>query len=340
MKYNINDIFKNKNLTSEELAYWNGQLNEIDKDFSNGEFKFSKLRGNKSYYDILLKYLELNGYGFLCSKIRTNMNQVKLAKLLIDSNLVEKPSITRDTNLKNEIVYDKEFGFKDKYYLKFNIGTFPFEITNIYYKENENLKFTLDKSNQKIEILIDIKENTEVNLQETIIIYTTLGLEKVPLSIKCNTNLNSEISIKDFQEFKNLCETKSSEAKKLFQNNEFREWLDKKGYMTQVLNYDEAFMMSRFDNGDLKNLFSNFCLLNEIYNINTDLDEKVEKDCFKIFEEIDPKLENKEKVKSFVGKDNTSNSTSKEEEAKEKNEEKSNKKDGLISKIKGFLKKR
>lgn len=279
MKYDIKDIFKDKNLSSEEVTYWISQLNEVSEDFSNKRFKFSKLKNNKSYYDVLFKYLELNGYAFLCSKIKKNMNEVKLAKLLMDSNLVEKPSITLDTNLKEEIVYDKEFGFKDKYYLKFDTGTFPFEITNIYYKENEAFKFILDKSNQKIQVLIDIKENTEINLQETIIIYTSLGLEKVQLSIKCNNTLNFEFNIKDFQEFKNLCETKSYEAKNLFENKDFREWLDKKGYMTQVLNYDEAFIMTRFSKDDFKNPFSNFCLLNEIYNINNDLEKEIGATC-------------------------------------------------------------
>ena len=42
MKYKVNDIFQNQNLSSEELAYWSGQLKEIDEDFSKRYSKNNK----------------------------------------------------------------------------------------------------------------------------------------------------------------------------------------------------------------------------------------------------------------------------------------------------------
>lgn len=340
MKYKVNEIFKNENLSSEELAYWGGQLNEIDKDFSNGEFNFTKLKDNQSYYEVLIKYLEVNGYGFLSNKMRKEKSEVKLAKLLIDSNLIKEPLVTIDTNLKNEIVYDKEFGFKEKYYVKFNTKTFPFEITNIYYKENENLNCRLNRKSQKIEILIDIKENTEVDIVETIIVYTSLGLKEVFLSIKCNKNLNSEINISDFEEFKGLCETNIYKAKEIFENREFRVWLNKKGYVTQVLNYNEAFMLSTFCNNEFRNPFNNFCLLNGVYNEDNNIEEKIEDDYFGTNEEYEPKVDNDyEEVNTFERKDNTSKNQDREEE-KDNEKEKTNKKSCFLSKIKGLFKKK
>ena len=338
MKYKVNDIFKNQNLSSEELAYWSGQLKEIDEDFSKRKFKFSKLKGNKKYYNVLFKYLEINGYGFLCSKISRNINSVELARLLIDSNLIDKPSINIDTNLKNEIVYDKEFGFRGEYYIKYDTKTFPFEIKSIYYKESKNLRCKLDKDKNRVEILIDINENTKIDLKETIIIYTSLGLKEVPLSIKCNSVLNSKINIRDFQEFKSLCETNSSEAKELFQNSEFRDWLRKKGYITQLLNYDEAFMLSTFSDSEFKSPFNNFCLLNEIYIANSTLGEEETYDKSKEYVSFD--FNDKEEVKLFERIDDNSNNTTSSYETEDSDREKYDKKCGFLSKIRGLFKKK
>lgn len=372
MKYEINDIFKNQNLSSEELAYWIKQFKEIDMNFDNRKFDFGALKSKKNYYNILLKYLKVNGYGYLCNKINRNMSNVELAKLLIDSNLIDKPELKFNTNLEDKIVYNKEFGLKKKYYLKYN-NTFPFKINEIYYKKSKYLRCKLDKNKNKINILIDINANTGVDLKETIVIYTSLGLKEVSLSIKCESSLNSEINIKDFEEFRCLCIKNIYKAKEIFNKKEFREWLDKKGYITQVINYDEAIILSDF----LENQFINFCLLNQIYINNsldkkettmeesyiTEIEEEKIKETYELNKDKDIKADFRTKdneirkikedyntLKQDLKLDYISKNEEKLFETKEKksnnyeiyieNKEKLNKSNGFLSKIKGFFKKK
>lgn len=271
MKYNIADFFEYKNFTEQELEYHINQYKTIENDFKNRKFNFNNLDLHKIYIDVLLRYLEVNGYGFLRKSIKTNnIDHIELANLLIDSKLIDKPTSIITSDLDKKIVYEKEFGYKQTFTVKFEVNSIPFKVFNLHYRDNANL--TCKLQGDTVSIFIDIKEGDEINFIETIMVYTSLGIETIELAVKCNTRLNSDIVIENFEDFIDKCKEYPIQARSIFKNKRFREWLMKKSYISQVINYDEAIKLSN----QIKDSFENFCMLNNIVipndrlNINSD----------------------------------------------------------------------
>lgn len=276
MKGRIKEKSKDLNLSKEEKLHIASQYKEIENNFKDGIFNFTKLNipSNKEYIEILLKYLEFNGYGFLCNEINKNITKLELAKLLIDSKLINKPIININSDLEDEILYERDFGYNKEFTIEFKVLQVPFEILNIDYSEKEYLHCSINNSKDTIKIKINIDEKKDITDRETIIVYTSLGVKEFTFTIDINNKVDNEITIKDFNEFKKICIEDISKANEIFNKESFRSWLVKKNYITQVINYDEAILLANNDDNNFFSEFTNFCRLNEI-NITDSEDEQI-----------------------------------------------------------------
>lgn len=299
MQNKINEIFKDLNLSNEEKTYITNQYMEIEKNFQDGKFNFNKLNlsSTKEYIEILHKYLEINGYGFLCNEINKNISKIELAKLLIDSKLINKPEINIESNLESEISYERIFGCSKEFKIKFKVSDVPFEILSIDYNEKEYLHCSINNSRDTIKVEINIGENKDITDRETIIVYTSLGVKEFTFTINMNKEVDDEIILKDFNDFKNICSEDIKKAFEIFSGQDFKKWLIKKNYIAQIINYDEAEKLSQESSNGFSSKFNTFCMLNEIYL--EDFDENsILKEIAK--EEIASKETDK---KEMIGKD-------------------------------------
>ncbi|MFW2491544.1 hypothetical protein ACN077_23740 [Clostridium chromiireducens] len=268
MSNNTDNLFNNMGLSDQDISYYKNQYKRIQIDFKNKKFDFNRLKNDRQYINVLKEYLKYNGYGYLfktISKLSSDgkVDIVKMAKLLIDSNLIHKPDIKLNSKIQNKeiINYKKEFGLIEKFPLNYVSYDFPFKINDVDYGNKDHINCEIISSNS-IMIGINIEKDEEVNFTEVIVIYTSYGVEKLEFSIKCDKNLKSLINLKDFDEFINICKCDYDKAFKIYKKEIFREWLEKKRYVTQIINYDEALSISRRVNNKS---FEVFCALNKAY---------------------------------------------------------------------------
>ena len=272
MNISINEIFGEGNLSSEEAMYYKGLFYEIDKNFKEKKFSFINLKNKKGYLDVLIKYLEMNGFGYLLKKVSTlqvekEEDRVILANLLIDSNFIDKPLLkVKDTFPKDKCVsYEVEYGIDKTFNIKYGIENLPFKINSIDYENTKYINCNIVNNSKEIEVNIKIDADVNETLNETIVVYTDYGVEYFNFNVKAMDN-NSQILFKDFSEYLELCRIDEKEAKRIFQSYEFKQWLNKKKYISQVINYEKSLELSLLK----RDRFRIFCALNFIF-----LDEEI-----------------------------------------------------------------
>lgn len=272
MNVSINEIFGEGNLSSEEAMYYKGLFYEIDKNFKEKNFSFINLKNKKGYLDVLIKYLEINGFGYLLKKVSTlqvekEEDRVILANLLIDSNFIDKPLLkVKDTFPKDKCVsYEVEYGIDKTFNIKYGIENLPFKINSIDYENTKYINCNIVNNSKEIEVNIKIDADVNETLNETIVVYTDYGVEYFNFNVKAMDN-NSQILFKDFSEYLELCRIDEKEAKRIFQSYEFKQWLNKKKYISQVINYEKSLELSLLK----RDRFRIFCALNFIF-----LDEEI-----------------------------------------------------------------
>ena len=272
MNISINEIFGEGNLSSEEAMYYKGLFYEIDKNFKEKNFSFINLKNKKGYLDVLIKYLEINGFGYLLKKVSTlqvekEEDRVILANLLIDSNFIDKPLLkVKGTFPKDKCVsYEVEYGIDKTFNIKYGIENLPFKINSIDYENTKYINCNIVNNSKEIEVNIKIDADVNETLNETIVVYTDYGVEYFNFNVKAMDN-NSQILFKDFSEYLELCRIDEKEAKRIFQSYEFKQWLNKKKYISQVINYEKSLELSLLK----RDRFRIFCALNFIF-----LDEEI-----------------------------------------------------------------
>lgn len=279
MSNNITNLFNNMGLSEQDISYYKNQYKNIQDEFINKRFNFNRVKTDSQYINVLKEYLKYNGYGYLFKTISYlssygKVDSIKLAKMLINTNLIHKSDIKRESTIKNKeiIRYKQEFGLIEKYLIRYRNNEFPFKIENIDYTNKDYIHCEITDSNN-ITIEINIEKDREVNFTEIIMIYTSYGVDKLEFSIKCDKNVNTLIELKNFSEFIELCKVDYDNAFEIFNKEKFREWLERKRYVTQVINYDQALSIKKtVDNGP----FKAFCAFNETYPIKSNEDEEEE----------------------------------------------------------------
>lgn len=264
-----NKIFEDlaeEGLSSSKPAYYKAQYINISNNFSEHKFDFYRLKNDERYLDILKHYLKNNGYGYALKKINNlhingQLNDIETARILIDSNLIEKPQFKVDSSIGKTIEYELGYGIDKEFYYSFYTSDFPFKIKNVEYYHREYITCKIENSSI-IKIMINIPKNIEVNCTESVVIYTSYGVEKFEFSIQCNNNPSLSIKLKDFDEFAEICKIDYDRALKLFRNREFKMWLEKKKYIVQLLNFEDAVRICRSRND--KSTFDIFCEINDI----------------------------------------------------------------------------
>lgn len=357
MNVSINEIFGEGNLSSEEAIYYKGLFYEIDKNFKEKNFSFVNLKNKKGYLDVLIKYLEMNGFGYLLKKVSTlqvekEEDRVILANLLIDSNFINKPLLkVKDTFPKDKCVsYEVEYGIDKTFNIKYDIENLPFKINSIDYENTKYINCNIVNYSKEIEVNIKIDADVNETLNETIVVYTDYGVEYFTFNVKAIDN-NSQILFKDFNEYLELCRIDEKEAKRIFQSYEFKQWLNKKKYISQVINYEKSLELSLLK----RDRFRIFCALNFIFldeEINVKksavVEDKQENGCDKGTKGKEQTL--KENKKEYINKkinkpsdrveiNSTKDKDAKKEQPDQKKENKVNILNELYNKSKKLLKK-
>lgn len=246
---------------------------DIDNNFKNKKFDFEYFRKQKikknDYYKILATYLNNKGYGYASRQINgiieyETKEDVKIAKLLIDCNLIEKLNKTLETNINNKeiIEYKKKFGLQKDFEIKYKVNI-PFEIYSVSYANTNLISHEIDRTNKIITIEIDINPKKRVGFTEIITIYTSCGVDKLEFTIKCEEDKDQNIQIENLEVYFDLCIKNTSKARQIFESNDFMEWLESKDYKTQILNYKEALSLGK--NSKSQDEFALFCMLNQKY---------------------------------------------------------------------------
>lgn len=269
MSLDINKLFIKDKLTEQQLVYCKAQFIKIGENFKNNLFDFNKLKTDDLFLLVLQKYFDFYGYGYLEKQIKqlkdsNSLDSINLSKLLINSNLITKPSKALECSIKDKevIAYKKEFGLTETIHIDFKLGSFPFKIYNIDYTNKEFVNCEINKSFNGVKVEVSISKDQEINFTEILVIYTTYGTEKVEFTIKCDAKKETSIPLKNYEEFLKLCKANRKDAMGIFFNDEFITWLEKKRYYSQVLNYNEAISLAASDK--LK-AYDIFCALNLIF---------------------------------------------------------------------------
>lgn len=327
MNISIKEILGEGNLSSEEAIYYKGLFYEIDKNFKEKNFSFVNLKNKKGYLDVLIKYLEMNGFGYLLKKVSTlqvekEEDRVILANLLIDSNFINKPLLkVKDTFPKDKCVsYEVEYGIDKTFNIKYGIENLPFKINSIDYENTKYINCNIVNNSKEIEVNIKIDADVNETLNETIVVYTDYGVEYFNFNVKAIDN-NSQILFKDFSEYLELCRIDKKEAKRIFQSYEFKQWLNKKKYISQVINYEKSLELSSLLKRDRFRIFCalNFIFLDEEINVqeSTVVESKQENDYDKGTKRKEQTLEENEK--EYINKEMLNSSINKSIDRVEKN---------------------
>lgn len=235
------------------------------------DFNYPKtLEGNIwNYYCILSRYLRDKGYGYaskLVGKfIRTKtVNELELAKVLMDCNLIKKYSKSFITNIENKskFEYDIEDGLKINFYMKYEEDA-TLEIEEPLYNNEDYIYHSFeDDEYKKINFYINIKPNENINFTEIISVKTSYGVDILEFTVQCNHTKSKKILLDDIKEFYSLCESDRIKALMIFKNNDFKEWLKEKKYAMELINYNKALLIG---NGNSSIALKYFCMLNNIY---------------------------------------------------------------------------
>lgn len=255
----------------------------IENNFKHKFFDFNYPKNNKDimwdYYKILNEYLKNHGYGYIYNQIgkfidKKEVNNIELAKLLMDCNLINKynKSIKSDIENKSIIKYEKRNGFTQSYKIKYS-NTILLNIDNVFYRNTSFISHKINNDKKEITININIKPGKIVNFTEIISIYTNYGVDKLEFTIITNEKKSEDFEIETLEEFLGLCETNHIKAKEIFYKLEFEKWLHNKNNITQIINYNQSVKISDIKN-DLSDRFRVFCRLNGIYNIEEYIDEE------------------------------------------------------------------
>lgn len=259
----------------------------IENNFKHKFFDFNYPKNNKDimwdYYKILNEYLKNHGYGYIYNQIgkfidKKEVNNIELAKLLMDCNLINKynKSIKSDIENKSIIKYEKRNGFTQSYKIKYS-NTILLNIDNVFYSNTSFISHKINNDKKEITININIKPDKTVNFTEIISIYTNYGVDKLEFTIMTNEKKSEDFEIETIDDFLGLCETDPIKAKEIFYKLDFEKWLRDNNNTTQIINYNQSVKISDIKN-KLSDRFKVFCRLNGIYNIEEAINEEKDED--------------------------------------------------------------
>lgn len=237
-------------------------LNKINEDLGNESINFYYLNSSKEYRELLYVFLKKNGFNYALDNILNikkksnfkNINSeenIKIAKILIDCNIISDDKITVEGNALEGICinYKKYKGFKKDYKIVFNNNTFPLKIRGIEFNSNEivSIKVSELKDCTIVNIRIDIrpKLENEYNLLENLLIYTDYKLYQFEVKITCNKDFDAPF--KNIEEFLTICSKDIKEGRNLFQGGNFEHYLEEINDELSFINYIES---KKYDEDD------------------------------------------------------------------------------------------
>ncbi len=281
MNIEIEKAFNGKKLSEKDKIKYEKIYIDLEKNFKYKFFNFNypeeHIELKWEYYSILKLYLENNGYGYIAKEIglyidKKEINDIELAKLLMDCNLINKYNKDMKSNIENKHIfeYEKKSGLRKNINIEYK-NSILFEIKNISYSNVDYISHNFNSNKKEINIEINIDNNKQVNFTEILTIYTTYGVDKLEFKVKCNETIDPNIGLKNIEQYLDLCKTNNSKANEIFKKYEFKKWLEDGNYTTQIMNYNESKSINEA-NG-IASAFNIFCALNNIYNeeiVNTD----------------------------------------------------------------------
>mgnify|MGYP001597247696 CR=1 FL=1 len=258
-----------------EVEKYESIYKSIERNFEHKFFDFNYPKKNSDikwdYYKILKQYLYNKGYGYIANQVgifidREEIDDIDLAKLLMDCNLIHKYNKLMKSELENKsiIEYEKNDGLIKTFNIEYP-KTILFNINNVIYSNPEFISHKINTNKKEINIEINIEPGKKVNFTDIISIYTTYGVDKLEFTVKCKEIKSKDIELDNIEEFLQLCENNVTKAKEIFYKIGFEKWLKENDNTTQLINYNQAVKISGITNISATR-FEIFCKLNSIYN--------------------------------------------------------------------------
>lgn len=253
---NNKSILKDKPIKANKSIRYREIYESIEQDFKKKRLNFIRLNKLENI-NILNEYLNNNGYGYISSRIKelidnsNNLSDEKIyiARLLIDSNLIEMPKINQSCSIDKKyligedkylITYDNIYGLNMLFDIHYSVSSIPFEINYVEYSNKEYISAKIDHRDNNIQCSINIQKGKLVDFTEILIIYTSYGIKEIEITVKHDEENDKQIGLKNFSEFINLCNKDIYKAEYIFNNINFENWLNDKKYISQLINYKES----------------------------------------------------------------------------------------------------
>lgn len=317
----ISNMFSEKELQEyKNPVILNNMYNELDKDITSGKLNFYLLVSNEYYRMLLPKYLKWQGYGYLGNEVKAiidkyfikdiNIMKSKIAELLLDASIIKRiPMLVNNPFQNNKTIqYSRSKGLKQDFIVTYNVeNNFPFNIKAIEYSHKDVIHCVYENSNKKkeVRVSIEIDKDKICNFSETIVVYTDYNMFKINFTITCDEKNPNRIKFKDFESYLLLCKSNYHEAKKIFYKKEFRRFLQQQEEIVQLMNYDEAKVISMETSKDHFDVFLKMNLVfiedkSTVKNPIIDIDKEGVNELYKSIEE------NKALVEEAIEIDNNS----------------------------------
>ena len=248
------DVFKDIDVydIDEYLDVCKNNIDRAKAIFSNKHFR--EWLGYREYTVQLINYDESiaihnsdtikNSFEIFCA-----LNGITLNKD------IDTPSLSIEgINYNEHIDYNVELGLLREFRVKCTNNK-ELKIEKIVYKNKDYIDYT-DKLNE-IEFKIFVEPKKEVKFREKIDIYYNEGkLYTIVFDVRPSEKQFEGIHLNSINEYLKMCNSDRDKAKIIFENENFRKWLEYKNYEEQVKKYDESIVTS--------NSFNKFCELNNI----------------------------------------------------------------------------
>lgn len=256
--YNFFTVDEIENLTTIEEI--NESLIKIMKEFETQTIDYSLLFESYIYRFSFIKYLENYGYSYikeeLCELFEESFRsfdlnnenleyeeevKVKIIKFLASCNLIDDSNLIEiESNLNSEkkISYKKSQGLNKNIFIEFKSEKFPLKIENLEYKKNDFINVKYSKTKIKLEVKIPSNYKEEINIVESMIIYTNYKIEKFEFIIECCIEKEKDF-FDSYDDYINFC-------KNDFQGG--RDYYERVDFSKCLKNCDNKFANSLFEN--------------------------------------------------------------------------------------------
>lgn len=276
MDINFKELFKNIICRENDILYCESRFRKLESDFKEKKYDFRGHSLNTLNKDILQVYLEYYGYSYVANKLKEHNNKGDIrfiAKLLLDSNLVSSPKILLKGEESNNIdlKYLKREGIYKEYKFIYDSNDFPLFIDTIAYDNTGCISCTRDSSNS-LSVIVNIVKEEKVNQIENIVVYTSLGIHTISITIRSNEEKYEIFGLSALGDFFKLCNTHTEKALEIYMDASFDNWIRVNASINQLISYEESIEKGKILKSDILG-FKHFCISNGIFIANEESDK-------------------------------------------------------------------